>query len=297
MVELVAARYPWDYFLEKQIDDRGFEDEESRQRFARNRREHIRPFREDNWPQIQRELKKHHGYVVAPDEEPHWVDAAGTAMYWMEDVGSTVVTDADGVSRLQEHNNGFRPIEGPANNASQIATRLKKGLRLRPDVPHQESEAGREENKERVVELTDDDTAQYWCYRHGINHYGFKTWSAYLSHCRRSMEMIEHDAPDDVVEVRLKFPYYCIPCDKGFSNQTLAERHLFDEQQGPAKFLHPSTEQLEVHMPVVSRQPMKAAEKTGIDSLKVGELEELAAERGVDVPTGAKKADLIKLLS
>ena len=99
---------PWDFFLEDDLAT-----------------EHVERFREQEWPQMLKELKHDYSYSIGEGQEPHWV-TPGTAVLYHEVIN---------ISYGKEENTGWHPTNPlPIGNAVQLLNYLKKGFRLRANV-------------------------------------------------------------------------------------------------------------------------------------------------------------------
>ena len=63
----------------------------------------------------------------------------------------------------------------------------------------------------------------------------FRTWSAYIEHCKHYRETPQDKPPEEVLERMMTFEYYCPMHDNGFNNRKLAARHLKGPQHKGVK--------------------------------------------------------------
>lgn len=203
-------------------------------------RQTVEVYRKIEWPNIKRALSKDFRIDLPEGLEPCWV-SPGKAIYWQQQITRRPVqTGEDSLGRpireMQDFPEGWA-LTGPlpANNASQIAHYLNKGLRLRhPDQVVVEAEDP--VPPEALAETTPED--QFFCNRHGYDRKGFKTWKGYVSHCRYYHEPIEETMPAEVLARAATFTYYCQYHDKGYNNQGAATRHMRTELKRPGKPYH-----------------------------------------------------------
>lgn len=259
-VEAADLKLPWDYFLERGLEPNPRLTAEQRQRRLDGLRRLVEGFRRTEWPNIRREVGQYkvqaptgeYIYWDIPEEmEPHWVEP-GKAVYWQETVVRRGVTKTDeeghAYRELEETSAGWGPTNPlPADNASQIARYLAKGLRLRPPS----NGLGVEALSAAVLSDPPQDNAEdtpplYYCRRHGYDTKGFRTWKAYLQHCTRYQESLEHETPPEVVEFARQFRYYCGMHNKGFNSDRGAILHIRTEQRRPRGSIHLSLDQMEV---------------------------------------------------
>jgi hypothetical protein len=218
-------------------------------------RNNVLMFRRLEWPQIKVALRKDYGIVLPEGLEPCWV-VPGKARFWAQQVVRRSVksgerTMANGQKKdIRE----FQDFAGeweltsvlPANNASQIATRLRKGNLLRhPDqvIVEVEPPVSPEEPAETIP------VDQFFCLRHGDLR-GFHHWKGYVTHCRFYKESIEEKMPDEVLARAAKFKFYCQAHDAGFQDKRAANRHIREEMRQPGKAYHATVDEMNMAAPV-----------------------------------------------
>jgi len=223
---------PWDHFLS-----------DERVRLT------VEGFRRADWPNIKRLLSKDYGIDLPEGLEPCWVEP-GKAIYWQAQMVREPVTFTDDKTGhlyrdMVERPTGWLETSPlPANNASQIAHYLKKGLRLRhPDQVAVEMEP--------PVSLEEPAQAEehpgFLCDRHGIgNRRTLKTWKSYIQHCQHYKEIPEHTPPPDVLLRATNFEFFCFYHGIGFATQAGAARHRTVELKKPGKSLHPTVDEMRV---------------------------------------------------
>lgn len=223
--------FPWDHF----ITSEGV-------RLA------VEAFRRAEWPNIKRFLSKDYGIDLPEGLEPCWVEP-GKAIFWQEQRLRMPETRTDDQGReyreMVEHTMGYLPTSPfPANNASQIAGRLRKGDRLRPPdqvVVEAEAPDSLEESAQPANEPT------FLCDRHGIgNRRVLKSWKSYMQHCQFYKEVPEIEPPPDVLARAALHEYFCYFHGKGFISQAGATHHRTSELKKPGRSFHPSVEEMRV---------------------------------------------------
>ena len=221
------TRLPWDHFVPEGEP-----------------KNHIKRFREVEWPRIFRSLSDQYGWKM-DETEPHWV-APARAVYWHEDLIRTTSRDATGKLVITFVSQGWHPTAGlPAGNANVINYYLRKGFRFRP--PTDEVEAEYVEAAASAEVPQPDEERVFVCDRHEKGMIQFRTWSSYLVHCDRYQETPNEEPPDAVVERMNDFPYYCVVHDVGFTSTKLAQRHIRSSVRKPgARRTHLSVEQMRV---------------------------------------------------
>ena len=203
-------------------------------------------FRRSVWPRIRRQLALELLWEVPDGAEPHWFDA-GTARFWHQ------LVSPRGVQGPWE-----LTFPLPANTAGQIAHYLAKGFRLRP--PHYSVEARRVESAEEpVAPSAPPAKPTYWCNRHGHQHYGFATWSAYLAHCSKMMESLEEELPAEELERLTQAPYACMVHGLTFVNERSANQHYREAMRRPGRAVHPSVAEMEMR-PTTTTEVVEAEE-------------------------------------
>jgi hypothetical protein len=256
MTQAVAeVKLPWDSFLEKglvQVRTSGNAVREDAIVQA------IDGFRTVEWPHIKKELAKPpYSIMLAEGLEPHWV-SPGRAVYWQRQTRRVIVVekDDDGNSRraVRWKEEGWAPTTDqglPANNPSQIAHYLEKGLRLRPPQDGVEDEVVKASVPSEVLQRVEEQPAieqrVFRCSRHREGRdYVLKTWKAYTRHCVRHSEPIELQPPDKVVELMGKHPYFCMMHARGFKNKVGAQRHFRTEMRKPGRSVHQTVDQMDM---------------------------------------------------
>jgi hypothetical protein len=208
----------------------------------------IDAFRKTEWLSIKRQLALEFPSADI-SYEPHWA-APGQVVYWQEQFKHSPrkYTDRAGRDRMayDQYSNGWTSTNPlPAGTASVIAHYLKKGLRLRPPA-----DQGYVEVSEAAAPTEESGTTtqaqSFECNRHGKDRVVFPTWRGYIQHCAEYGEMPEN-TPDEVMEKRKQFMWYCPIHDKGFNHKNLAARHVKAELRKPSTRAHPSVTALEVH--------------------------------------------------
>lgn len=248
--EVESINLAWDAFLNKET---GVPQERAaRDRQSRNLRQMIDGFRHAEWPNIKRELKQTYHWEVEDGLEPHWV-APGRAVFWQEQLVRQVVveTDSEGHTTYRPIfvSQGWQPIspEGaPANNASQIAMQLERGLRFRPPRNGVGVETFLEAASLSEEPRTEPPPSRFYpCAR---PHPGkrlsgamrFNSWKAYMQHCIRYQEPPEHQPPKHVLDAIQHFKFWCHMHGRGFNNEKLAAHHIRLEMKKPGRPFHPS---------------------------------------------------------
>lgn len=218
---------PWNVFLERQIrEGDAIRPEGLREQFAQELRNGVNSFRLQDWKNIKRDLLQRHHWELPDGLEPHWI-GPGTAVYWQQQVRRERVERKKGIWSIEDRYEGWAPtLQGlPANNASQIAHYLDKGLRLRPP----DSALDAKQVAELLPEGKTEEKPQefiYFCGRHPEHgSTGFRTWEQYIKHCDHNMEPVEFEAPAAVKERMQGYKYFCILHNTGFNNYRLAYRH------------------------------------------------------------------------
>lgn len=255
IAEEKSVNLAWDAFLDKQADLP--QERNARDKVTRNLRQMIDAFRRVEWPNIKRELAQHHHWEIEDGLEPHWV-APGYAVYWQEQVTRNVVNERDAEGnpryRVEWASQGWQPTAGaPANNASQIAGYLGRGLRLRPPHNGKGVEAYLETASLSEVPQSEAVVPQvrYACRlphpqsrRVGVLH--FNSWRAYMQHCIRNQEMPTETPPQHVLDAMARYKYWCHLHGRGFNNPRLAEHHRKLEMRKPGKQFHLSVKEMQV---------------------------------------------------
>jgi len=251
-------RLPWDYFLEAEIDKHTYSNSERRAAAIRHVRMHIEAFRDSHWHQIVHELANKPVidietgeptvWNIPDDLEPHWV-ASGRAVYWQQDSirRPERIRQENGSVKVVVHwdEGTWHPTSGlPANNASQVANFLGKGLRLRP--PGDGVTQGAYQEPALLSEGTEE-PSPYFCNNHPKGSVEFPNWKAYLSHCRHFMELPTATPPQGVLNLAKKYDYYCYIHYRGFYKKRHATQHIRDEMTRRMKAPHPSLEEMERH--------------------------------------------------
>jgi hypothetical protein len=187
MTTVVAERTEWDTFLIEDVE-RQHKLPEHREAALLSRRRHIEGFRVTQWRSIKDQLQRKYLWVLLV--EPHWT-APGAAVFWQRQTVRVRGRGPDGRPAIIEEETGWAPTAPfPANNASQIAQRLEKGLLLR--CPDEGTSVEKLQHAEPAVAVQDEvEPDQFFCDRHGGDFYGFKTWKAYCVHCVHWREDID----------------------------------------------------------------------------------------------------------
>jgi hypothetical protein len=170
------------------------------------RREHIDRWRAAQWSRIKFELARDYQLAVPEGLEPHWT-APGAAVFYQAQI---VRQRVDG--EIREETLGWEPVNPlPANNSFQIAYRLGKGLRLRPDVVVETVETAE-------PSVQDEPTVEhnYTCKRHEKDMFGFPTWKAYRQHCLIRREPVMPPFPRGLHLHIRKYIWYCLSHNAGW---------------------------------------------------------------------------------
>ena len=239
----------WDYFLLKDLETVPVERREQHENLLRS---HIEAFRRSDWPNIKRDLKKFQ-WDVPDGLEPHWV-SPGRAVYWQEQILREPVEKTDDAGRrsreIVERSLGWAPTAGvPANNPSQIAHYLERGLRLRPPYAGVDVEAYIEAASPSEGLQSGQDTVPsrvFRCVRHRNGDLDFHSWKAYIKHCVHYNEAMDEQPPEDVVAQQAHYKFYCPLHNVGFNSQRLAIHHAKNSQRRMVKAQHPGLKQMEV---------------------------------------------------
>lgn len=208
----------------------------------------IDAFRHTGWGVIKRQLTLEFPDVEL-EAEPHWF-SIGKAVYWQEQfttqMRSVVARDGRPQRITSQESTGWKPTNPlPAGSASLMAGYLRKGLRLRPP-----SEAGYVEALESAFppegsQIEPEGPPKFACNRHAKGKTAFRTWRGYIQHCADNSEAPEN-IPDEVVEKRKIWAYYCMLHDRGFNHYRLAARHVTSELKKTGKVSHPTAASMEV---------------------------------------------------
>lgn len=242
-LEAERLNLPWDHFL---VDP------------TEHARNVIDGWRRTEWDAVVRQLLQEFRWVIPSGMEPHWV-GPGKAIYWQEQVkrekrfvdnqtGEEIPHVTANVERGHYEGvwvpTGWSPTGPlPANNASQLAHYLNKGLRLRPPVEGVDAEYQREAAD--LPEVSNEDpVAKYFCHRHEKGSLGFVTWKAYIRHCAASNEPPTETPPSEALERASHFRWYCHLHDVGFNQEKAVGRHYKTETRKPGGRLHPTVEEM-----------------------------------------------------
>lgn len=198
--------------------------------------ERITRWVKDVWPHVLRDLIQEHGWeVLIP---PTFTDP-GTALYWQP---RTVVKKADKAGEEDEVQVFHEPVPLPANTASQIANRLKKGCLFQPPMMESVRFVGRQDTPPRE---TPSDPELKFFHRVGRDIYNFQTWHAYVAFCNaRRLPVNPELCPDDVKERLSQFPYSCIQHNVGFVTEQAARDHYRSSLRKPGRATHITPEQM-----------------------------------------------------
>ena len=227
--EILDLELPWDYFLRQ--------DEDAQRRHNAS----IDRFRKDEWKNLHRQLLKNHRIAIPEEVEPHWV-MPGRAIWWQEQnsrvkqfvdietrevIPNTTANQDKGEWVINWVKGGWQPTSAfPTNNATQIANYLKKGIRLRPPVNGVDAVVFDAAALPEVQAEPPAPERTFVCTRHEHGRTVFRTWSAYIEHCKHYRETPQEEAPEEVRDRMMTFEYYCPMHDNGFHSRKLAVRHL-----------------------------------------------------------------------
>lgn len=244
---------PWDAFIHKEADAGYVPDEDARQKRRASVREHVERYRITEWPQTVRELREQFPdqYPLVRGFEPHWT-SPGSAVLWQEqkllkqserkgDPSDSASSSGNG-QELQERSEGWEPVGPiPIGTASQIATYLKNGLRLRP--PGVKADVSVDEDTETAPSVGGPAVRRFFCERHPAQgKLGFPTWKGYIHHCRARSEVPEGPFPAEVLERQSKYKWYCVTHDRGFISEKHAKQHIRNAPVVARQ--HPTVEQM-----------------------------------------------------
>jgi hypothetical protein len=185
MTTVVVERTAWDTFLIEDVE-RQVTLPEHREAALRSRRQHIEGFRATQWRSIKDQLKRQYHWVLFV--EPHWV-GPGSAVFWQKQTVRErgMIEDVEGKKRpaIIEVDKGWKATAPfSANNPSQIAYQLEKGLLLRHPDEGVCVEKSRPADPAQAAQDEDEvEPDQFFCDRHKGDRFGFVTWKAYCVHC------------------------------------------------------------------------------------------------------------------
>lgn len=225
----VDVALPWDAFIQRGAERKGTP--EQRERWVAGQVEHIAAFRRIEWPNIVHDLQKQFSLVIPEGLEPHWTEA-GRAVFWQEQIFRVGVTRNEGKKdeyrELEEVTHGWKPTTPlPANNSSQIAHYLGKGMRLRPPENGADVEVLLGVPASPSEPQPVQESPQYLCGRHlEKGRMAFATWKAYRQHTVRYGEVPDQTPPPNVLERRMQFPFYCDIHDVPFKKDRHAAMHI-----------------------------------------------------------------------
>ena len=223
---------PWDFFLEDDLAT-----------------EHVERFREQEWPQMLKELKHDYSYSIGEGQEPHWV-TPGTAVLYHEVIN---------ISYGKEENTGWHPTNPlPIGNAVQLLNYLKKGFRLRANVDALVN-----------VELSETaDSAEGDPYEDtpyviptAKGQRKFINWDAYRNYCMHRGVAPTLEPPKEILDKMAKSEYYCLLHDHVFKSERAAKQHYSYYVARPPRgrgMRHATVEQ----MKVVKPKPKKTTTKS-----------------------------------
>ena len=235
---------PWDFFLEDDLAT-----------------EHVERFREQEWPQMLKELKHDYSYSIGEGQEPHWV-TPGTAVLYHEVIN---------ISYGKEENTGWHPTNPlPIGNAVQLLNYLKKGFRLRASVEPQVNVESSE-----TAEYTEGDlyaNAPYVVPGKKAPR-KFITWDAYRSYCDTRGISLRYDPPQEILGKMKEYEFYCLVHDHGFNSKRAAKNHRAYYVAPPPRGRgqkHATLEQMEVIQPKAktSKTTKKTSSKATEEGLK-----------------------------
>lgn len=188
MTTEVAKHLRWDAFLLEDVERQ--HPNAAEHEFAMlGRRRHIEGFRATEWRSIKDQLKRTYLWVLLV--EPHWTEP-GTAVFWQEQTVRERGIKDKRPAIIEVSKGWTATAPQPANNASQIAQRLEKGLLLRH--PDRGASVEKLKNAEPAQAAQDEvEPDEFFCDRHRGDFYGFKTWKAYCNHCVHYGEDIAKD--------------------------------------------------------------------------------------------------------
>jgi hypothetical protein len=212
MTTVIRERTEWDAFLLENVE-REYPNATQRETELESRLKQVEGFREQEWQSIRGQLKRDYHWVVLV--EPHWT-TSGSAIFWQRQTVREAGRDADGKPAIIEVEKGWDPAGPfPANNASQIAYHLGKGLLLRH--PDEGPCVERSETAEPSEAVQDKPDHKFQCDRHRGNWYGFPTWKAYRQHCLHFQEAIDStQVPLEVLDDIKKYHWYCLEHNGGW---------------------------------------------------------------------------------
>jgi len=241
--ETKPKTYRWDYFLREMADSLPAQQ-------SRALMERVARYRKLEWKNVRRQLQTDFSWAVSDEAEPHWIDV-GSGVYGREiptvkgqtSDGKPAVTHGvdkgDWVSQPSGEWEHTPPL--PANNAAQIAQRLRKGFRLRPPGDKPDVWRAVESAVQPVVEA-EIEPPKFTCDRHG--HYGFRTWDHYINHCTHFKEPPIAEAPVEVIENLNKYDYACYEHNQGFNNAKHAAQHRQNIMGRGGRAIHATVQEM-----------------------------------------------------
>lgn len=243
----------WDAFLEAEADRTKVRPQDKAAWLAQ-RRKSIEAYREFEWPQVRQELAREYHLEIPQGLEPHWTEP-GSAVLWHHEKQTMPMMvrqspTGDPIRGMVDVDNGWKPTSPqPVNNGSQLAHYLRNGFRLRPPEQGVDVVALQSSVPADVLQrpVPPPPARRFVCERHGAGEKRvFVTWKAYVQHCAERREVLEEQAPPEVLETAKKFQYYCYAHNKGFNHKRLALWHLKAELSKPGRSVHLSLEQMEM---------------------------------------------------
>ena len=212
MTTVTQKRTEWDAFLLEDVE-REYPNATQREAELESRLKQVEGFRKQEWQTIRGQLKRDYHWVILA--EPHWT-TSGSAIFWQRQTVREAGRDENDRPGIIEVEKGWDPAGPfPANNASQIAYQLGKGLLLRhPD----EGPSVEWSETAEPSEAVQDKPVPFQCDRHKGNWYAFQSWKAYRQHCLHFKEDIEKKhIPLSLAAKMCKYSWYCVAHDGGWA--------------------------------------------------------------------------------
>jgi hypothetical protein len=246
---------PWHHFLDENVKALAETvSAEELERVKTRWHKNVFGFRQSTWKKIQRELASEYNIVVRDEEEPHWIEANGQAMFYTEEISSAREDKRDDkgkiISRkMVNKSGGWKPISLMATNASMIARAIEKGWRFREDIEvliDFDMAQALLRGDRTGFEKPADPEHLYSCDRHAARMAHFVTWDAYVNHCVANREPLTEDFPEEILRLIEGNDYFCFACSVPFISARGASQHMRDAMKKGLGHLHPSLEGMEV---------------------------------------------------
>ena len=215
----------WDSFIERGVPE--YLNGMDREARIDELRRHIAQYRQENWRQIRHHLAVEYKLLVPEDLEPHWTEP-GNAVYWEQQATWSRKDEQPKRGGEWEEKVGDWVPTGPfpANNASQIAQRLEKGLRLRPPGMGLSVETLETDLPPETPSAEPEKNFRFHCARHRYGEFHFETWKQYRHHCKYHAEPLEHKFPGGMHKRIRKFEFYCGLHNLGTQDERSMQQHI-----------------------------------------------------------------------